>query len=81
MRKDFVHDSQVDTCVVCKDAGKLDPADVDEWLWADMDEELGPGAIVKKLPNFPSIPKNAVWTQWTENNGRDILWSECVVKN
>lgn len=74
------HESQTMECTLCKGQGQLDPRDVDEWTFADLDEPLGPGAIGAQPPRVPYVPPTAEWRTWMDDeDGRGYLWAELVV--
>tara|TARA_B110001450_G_scaffold16733_2_gene15473 strand:- start:2708 stop:3100 length:393 start_codon:yes stop_codon:yes gene_type:complete len=78
-RQDPIADKlQIDTCVVCKGEGMLHAADVDEWTFADLDDEpLGAGAMGNKPKQRVYVHPNAKWQTWVdEEDGRGYLWSE-----
>ena len=80
MRADARHESHTEQCCVCKGNGQLDPVDVDKWTFADLDEDLGPGAMGMQPRRAPYVPPNAEWFTWTEEeNGRGYLWAELRV--
>lgn len=67
-------------CCLCKGQGQLDPADVDEWTFVDMDEPLGPGAIGNQPRRTPYVPPTAEWNTWMDDeDGRGYLWAELRV--
>lgn len=74
------HESETMPCEVCKGQGQLHPADVDEWTFADLDEDLGPGAMGAQRGRTPYVPRNAEWRTWVdEEDGRGYLWAELRV--
>lgn len=69
----------VEECGACKGQGHLRAEDVDQWTFADLDEDLGPGAMGASRPRKPVIPANAEWKTWMdEEDGRGYLWAELV---
>lgn len=68
-------------CPLCKGCGELDPADVDRWTFADLDEPLGSGGMgAKPPPRPPYVHPNAAWHTWLDENGRGYMWSELRVQ-
>lgn len=75
-----VHASQTQQCTACKGQGFIIPEDVDPWLFVDLDEPLGPGAMGATRPTPPAVSKLAEWHTWMDDDdGRGYLWAELRV--
>lgn len=66
-------------CVACKGQGQMDPSDIDQWTFADLDEDLGPGAMGAQRMKTLHVPPGATWHTWTEDDGRGYMWAELRV--
>lgn len=74
------HESETMACEVCKGQGQLDPRDVDQWTFVDLDEDLGPGAMGAQQHRTPYVPPTAEWRTWMDDeDGRGYLWAELAV--